>query len=161
MPVENYNEYRERSFESMQSEIDAAIDHAKSDLDDLESEISWWKKVDFKTPESINKFYRLENWKVVFQLDQVKNYLSDVHKRLSWMKNQKFWEISKENNFTWTVLAVQIALKALGEDPINPRKYNIWRIDWEYNENTKKVIQQFQTDCKLTWQDGKPWKETI
>jgi hypothetical protein len=40
MPVENYNEYRERSFESMQSEIDAAIDHAKSDLNDLKSEIS-------------------------------------------------------------------------------------------------------------------------
>jgi hypothetical protein len=39
MPVENYNEYRERSAESMQSEIDAAINHAKSDLNDLKSEI--------------------------------------------------------------------------------------------------------------------------
>lgn len=161
MPIENYNEYRERSSESMQSEIDAAIDHAKSDLNDLKSEILWWKKVDFKTPDSINKFYRLENWKVVFQLDQVKNYLSDVHKRLSWMKNQKFWEISKENNFTWTTLAVQIALKALGEDPINPKKYNIWRIDWEYNETTKEAIKQFQSDQSLNWIDGKPGKNTI
>ena len=39
MPAENYNEYREDSSESMQSEIDAAINHAKSDLNDLQSEI--------------------------------------------------------------------------------------------------------------------------
>jgi hypothetical protein len=39
MPAENYNEYREDSSESMQSEIDAAINHAKLDLNDLQSEI--------------------------------------------------------------------------------------------------------------------------
>ena len=161
MPIEKYNEYKERSSESMQSEIDTAINHAKSDLNNLESEILWWKKVDFKTPDSINKFYRLENWKVIFQLDQVKNYLSNVHKRLSWMKNQNFWEISKENNFTWTILAIQIALKAIGEDPIEPKKYNIWRIDWEYNEITKEAIKQFQADQNLKWIDGKPGKNTI
>ena len=163
MPAENYNEYREDSSESMQSEIDAAINHAKLDLNDLQSEILWWKKVDFKTPDSINHFYELDkkNEKVIFKLDQVKNYLSDIYKRLSWMKVQKFSEISKENNFTWTILAIQIALKAMKTDPKNPKIYNIWQINWKYDDTTKKVIQQFQTDCKLTWQDGKPWKETI
>jgi hypothetical protein len=39
MPIEKYNEYKERSSESMQSEIDTAINHAKSDLNNLESEI--------------------------------------------------------------------------------------------------------------------------
>ena len=39
MAIENYNEYRESSSESIQSEIDAAINHAKSDLNDLQSEI--------------------------------------------------------------------------------------------------------------------------
>ena len=163
MPAENYNEYREDSSESMQSEIDAAINHAKSDLNDLQSEILWWKKVDFKTPDSINHFYELDkkSGKVIFKLDQVKNYLSDVYKRLSWMKVQKFSEISKESNFTWTILAIQIALKAMKTDPKNPKIYNIWQINWKYDDTTKKAIQQFQADCKLKWQDGKPWKETL
>jgi hypothetical protein len=34
-----HNEYTETRSESMQSEIDAAINHAKSDLNDLRSEI--------------------------------------------------------------------------------------------------------------------------
>lgn len=161
MPVESYNEYREDSSELMQSEIDTAINHAKSDLNDLQSEILWWKKVDFKTPDSINHFYELdkENGKVVFKLDQIKNYLSDVHKRLSWMKNQKFSEISKENNFTWTILAIQIALKAMETDPKNPKKYNIKKINWDYDE-TKEAIKIFQSERGLEW-DGKPWKKTI
>ena len=161
MPGERYNEYVENNAESTKEEIDAAINVAKSDLGNLESQILWWKKVDFKIPDSIDHFYRIENWKVIFQLDQVKNYLSNVHKRLSWMKNQKFWEISKEKNFTWTILAIQIALKAMETDPIKPKKYNIWKIKWEYNEITKSAINQFQTDSKLQWKDGKPWKETI
>jgi hypothetical protein len=41
------------------------------------------------------------------------------------MKNQNFKEISKENNFTGTTLAIQIALKAMGQDLMNPKKYNI------------------------------------
>jgi len=159
----NYNEYVESSNESLKTEIDKAIENAKWDLNSLKSEILWWKKVDFKTPDSIDHFYRIENWKVIFQLDQVRNYLNDVHKRLSWMKNQKFWEISKEKNFIWTILAIQIALKAFETDPKNPRNYNVWQINWEYNNNeaTKQAINQFQTDCKLQWKDGKPWKETI
>ena len=161
MPGEKYNEYIENNAESKKEEIDAAINHAKSDLGNLESQILWWKKVDFKTPDSINHFYKIENWKIIFQLDHVKNYLSDVHKRLSWMKNQKFWEISKEKNFTWTILAIQIALKAFETDPLKPRKYNIGKINWEYNEITKNAIKQFQTDFNLQWKDGKPGKETI
>lgn len=160
----SYNDYTETNSEWMQSEIDAAINHAKSDLNDLKSEVLWWgKKTDFKTPSSINKFYRLEEeWKkIVFQLDEVKKYLSEVFKRLQWMKNQKFWEISKENNFKWTILAIQIALKAFETDPLKPRKYNVGRINWEYNEITKDAIKQFQTDFNLTWKDGKPGKETI
>lgn len=158
----SHNEYSETRSESMQAEIDAAINHAKSDLNDLKSEILWWdKKPDFKTPDCINNFYRLEWSKIIFQLDQVKKYLSEVHKRLQWMKNQKFWEISKENNFTWTILAIQIALKAFETDPLKPRKYNIGKINWEYNEITKDAIRQFQTNFNLQWKDGKPGKETI
>ena len=158
----SHNEYTETRSESMQSEIDAAINHAKSDLNNLRSEILWWdKKPDFKTPDCINNFYRLEWSKIIFQLDQVKKYLSEVYKRLQWMKNQKFWEISKENNFTWTILAIQIALKAFETDPLKPRKYNIGKINWEYNEITKNAIKQFQTDFNLQWKDGKPGKETI
>jgi hypothetical protein len=36
---ENYNEYVESNSESLQSEIDTAIDYAKSDLNDLQAEI--------------------------------------------------------------------------------------------------------------------------
>ena len=152
----NYNEYVESSNESLKTEIDKAIENAKWDLNSLKSEILWWKKVDFKTPDSIDHFYRIENWKVIFQLDQVRNYLNDVHKRLSWMKNQKFWEISKEKNFIWTILAIQIALKAFETDPKNPRNYNVWQINWEYNNNeaTKQAINQFQTDCKFFMRGG-------
>ena len=158
MARENYNEYMDN--ESVKEDVEKAITRAK--LDDLTSEILS-KKVDFKTPDSINHFYELDqkNWKVVFKLDQVKNYLEDVHKRLSWMKVQKFWEVSKENNFTWTILAIQIVLKAMETDPKKPRKYNLGRINGEYNEATKGAIRQFQTDFKLQWKDGKPWKETI
>jgi peptidoglycan hydrolase-like protein with peptidoglycan-binding domain len=41
-------------------------------------------------------------------------------------------------------------------NPKNPKKYNIEKINGEYNEKTKNAIKQFQTDCKLTWKDGKP-----
>lgn len=158
----NYNEYTESNPESIQSEIDSATNYAKSDLNDLQSEILWWnKKVEFKTPDSINNFYRLEWENIIFQLDEVKNYLNDVYIRLSWMKVQNFWEIVKENNFIWTILSIQIALKAMETDPQNPKKYDIGRINWEYNERTKEAIKQFQTDNKLIRKDGKPWKETI
>ena len=56
---ENYNEYVESNSESLQSEIDTAIDYAKSDLNDLQAQILGWAKVDFKTPDSINNFYRI------------------------------------------------------------------------------------------------------
>jgi len=171
MPRENYNEYQESTLESNQEEIKNAIEKAKridevykstnSDLNNLKfNNILWWKKVDFKTPDYIDKFYRLEWNKIIFNLDQVKNYLQVVYQRLQWMKNQKFWEISKENNFTWTILAIQIVLKAMKQDPINPKKYNVWRINWEYNNITQGSIKQFQNDLNLNW-DGKPWKTTI
>ena len=155
---ENYNEYVELRNESVREDIDRAV--IRASLDNLESSILS-KKHDFKTPDSINHLYRLEWWRPVFQLDNVKNYLDDVYKRLSWMKTQNFWEISKENNFTWIILAIQIALKAMGSNPKNPKKYVIGKINGEYNEDTKNAIKQFQTVCKLTWKDWKPWKETI
>lgn len=157
MPIENYNEYRENNSESMKTEIDTAIRNAQLDLNNLRSDIlSWNKKVEFQTPSSINNFYRIEWNKIVFNLNEVKNYLQAVYKRLLWMKVQKFSEISKENNFKWTILAIQIALKA-----IDSNKYNIWKFNGEYNEATKQTIKQFQTDNNLTWHDWKPWKETI
>jgi hypothetical protein len=39
MPGEKYNEYIENNAESKKEEIDAAINHAKSDLGNLESQI--------------------------------------------------------------------------------------------------------------------------
>lgn len=161
MAGEKYNEYKENNPESKKEEIDAAITHAQLDLNKLQSAIIQCdKKTTFTTPDpvdSINNFYSIEwNKTIVFNLNQVKNYLNAVNKRLSWMQVQKFWEISKENNFTWTILAIQIALKA-----IDSKKYNIWKINWEYSETTKQAIKQFQTDKKLTRQDWKPWKETI
>ena len=162
MPTENYNEYKVDNSEAIQSEIDAAINFAKWDLNSLQSEILWWKKVDFKTPDSINHFYELDkkNWKVIFKLDQVKKYLDDVYKRLSWMKVQKFSETSKENNFTWTILAIQIALKALETDPKNPQKYNVGKINGNYN-STIDAIKNFQSKQNMKYTDGKPWKDTI
>lgn len=165
MPGEKYNEYIETDSKTTQLDIQKAIDKAKwieikninSDLNDLKfNNILWWKKVDFKVPDYIDNFYKLEWNRIIFNLEQIKNYLQVVYQRLQWIKNQKFWEISKENNFTWTILAIQIALKA-----IDSKKYNIWKIDGEYNETTKQAIRQFQSDSKLTRQDWKPWKETI
>lgn len=157
---ENYNEYVESNSESLQSEIDIAIDYAKSDLNDLQAEILSWTKVDFKTPDSINNFYRLEWNNIIFLLDQVRNYLDDVFKRLQGMKVQKFWEVSKEKNFKWTILAIQIALKAMSTDPKNPKDYNVWKINWEYDDITKEAIKKFQIDQKIE-NDWKPWKGTI
>lgn len=177
---ENYNEYTEELSKSSQSEIDSAINYAKEDdidaektaeqekeiasfmteVNELQTKMLSWIKVDFKTPDSINHFYRIEENKIIFQIDQVKSYLEDVYKRLSWMKKQKFWEISKEKNFTWTILAIQIALKAMSTDPKNPKDYNIWEINWEYNNITKEAIKLFQTDEHID-NDWKPWKWTI
>ena len=157
---ENYNEYVESNYESLQSEIDTAIDYAKSDLNDLQAQILGWAKVDFKTPDSINNFYRLEWNNIVFQIDQVRSYLADVLKRLQGMKVQKFSEVSKEKNFKWTILAIQIALKAMSTDPKNPKDYNVWNINWEYNDITKEAIKKFQLDQKIE-NDWKPWKGTI
>jgi hypothetical protein len=39
MPGENYDEYRADSSDVIKSEIDSAINHAKSDLGDLQSEV--------------------------------------------------------------------------------------------------------------------------
>ena len=164
---ENYNEYEEKNGESNPEDIKKAIEIAQnmqefnSEENKLQISMLSWIKVDFKTPDSINNFYRLEEWNIIFQLDNVKSYLDDVFKRLSWMKTQNFWKISKENNFTWTILAIQIVLKAISKDPKNPKKYNISKINGEYNDTTKSAIMKFQEDHKLTWIDGKPWKETI
>lgn len=174
---ENYNEYTETNSESQKARIDSAINNAKegtldteewqkeletfkSEIDDLQTKILSGTKVDFKTPDSINHFYRLDGDKIIFQIDQVRSYLSDVLKRLQWMKVQKFWEVSKEKNFTWTILAIQIALKAMSVDPKNPKEYNIWEINWEYNDITKEAIKKFQLDQKIG-NDWKPWKLTI
>lgn len=159
MPVENYNEFSESNAESMKAEIDAAINHAKWDLNDLKSDIlSKNQKETFKTPDSINNFYRIENWKIIFKLDQVKSYLNDVLQRLDKMKNQRFSELSKENNFKWTILAIQIVLKAMWQDVVNPKKYDIWKF-WDY-DSAKEAIKQFQSDKGIS-RDGKPWKQTI
>ena len=131
-----------------------------SEVNELQSKMLSWIKVDFKTPDSINHFYRIENGKIVFQIDQVKSYLEDVYKRLSWMKKQKFWEVSKEKNFTGTILAIQIALKAMSSDPKNPKQYYTWNINWEYDNMTKEAIKKFQSDKKIE-NDWKPWKWTI
>ena len=157
---ENYNEYVESNSESLQSEIDTAIDYAKSNLNDLQAEILSWTKIDFKTPDSINNFYRLEWNNIIFQIDQVRSYLADVLKRLQGMKVQKFSEVSKEKNFKWTILAIQIALKAMSRDPKNPKDYDVWNINWEYNDTTKEAIKRFQSDQKID-NDWKPWKWTI
>jgi hypothetical protein len=55
MARENYNEYTDN--ESVKEDVEKAITRAK--LDDLTSEILS-KKVDFKTPDSINHFYELD-----------------------------------------------------------------------------------------------------
>lgn len=156
---ENFNEYTESNSDSLQSEIDSAINYAQSDLNNLQAEILSWTKVDFKTPDSINHFYRIEWNKVIFQLDQVKSYLNDVYQRLSQMKTQKFWEVSKEKNFAWTILAIQIALRAMSSDSKNPKQYNV-EINWKYNDATKEAIKQFQSDQQID-NDWKPWKGTI
>jgi sulfur relay (sulfurtransferase) DsrC/TusE family protein len=49
----------------------------------------------------------------------------------------------------------------MGQDLMNPKKYNIWTIDWQYNSETKEAIRQFQINNELNWKDGIPWKETI
>lgn len=117
-------------------------------------------KVDLSTPDSINGFYRLDKitWKPIFQLNKIMEYLNSIYERLS-SKKTTYKEMNKQNNFTWTILAIQIALKTLGKDPINPKTYNIRKIDWQY-DTTKEVIKQFQLDHQL-WNDGKPWIKTI
>lgn len=151
----NYDDYREENSESKKEEIDAAINHTKSDLDSFQSEMFW------SGFNSINEFYRLEWDDLVYQLNKVRNYLASVSQRLQWMKKQKFWEVSKENNFKWTILAIKIALKAMETDSENPKKYDIGKINWEYDETTIQAIKQFQTDNNLMWNDWKPGKETI
>lgn len=159
---EKYDEYKyiEDSSDSMVKDIEEAIKIFSSDLTDLKSNILGWdKSIDLKNYTSINNFYTLEWDKIIFWVNNVRNFLSTVYQRLSWMKVQKFWEVSKENNFTWTILAIQIALKA-----IDSKKYNI-KINWKYKDSkddpTRNAIKQFQIDKKLQWKDGKPGKETI
>lgn len=108
------------------------------ELRSLHSEILWWD-----------------------QLVQIKNYLNSVYNKLSSMKVQSFTEMSKEKDFKTTIIAIQTALKAMGSDPKHPQDYNIWKIDWEYNDTTKESIKQFQTNQKMNQIDGIPWKNTI
>lgn len=152
MGAEKFNEYSESKTESMETEIKEAIRIAKIDEEKIYSSILWWKT------DAINNFYKIdwEKWdKIVFNLNHVKDYLNDVFQRLSWMKKQKFWIISQENNFKWTILAIQIALKA-----IDSNKYNI-QINGMYDDATKNIINLFQTTSQLKFRDWKPWKETI
>ena len=93
------------------------------ELKSLHSEILWWD-----------------------QLVQIKNYLNSVYNKLSSMKVQSFTEMSKEKDFKTTIIAIQTALQAMGYDPKHPQDYNIWKIDWEYNDTTKESIKQFQTN---------------
>jgi hypothetical protein len=55
MAIENYNEYIDN--ESMKEDVEKAI--TRANLDNLTSEILS-QKVDFKTPDSINHFYELD-----------------------------------------------------------------------------------------------------
>lgn len=175
---ERYDEYKESSSVSDISEIEKAkttakLDEVKNNLEkqveketNIQAEslrksvLETKGKVDFTTPDSINHFYRIEWWKPVFQLNKVKEYLEVVFARLSKMKNQKFWDISKENNFTWTILAIQIALKAMESDPQTPKKYDIAKINGKYDD-TINAIKQFQSGQNMRDIDGKPWKNTI
>ena len=75
----NYDDYREENSESKKEEIDAAINDARTDLDNFQSEVFW------SGFNSINEFYRLEWEDLVYQLNKVKNYLVSVIQRLQWM----------------------------------------------------------------------------
>ena len=168
---EYFQENTEKNFK--EREVKEVIASTKLQLEVLKNdvlnnngtnrEIRWWDENSLNTiSEDIDNFYRIEHWKVVFQLDDVANYLEMVSKRLSWKEAPTYTELSNEKIFWGMVLALQIALETINRRVPFQWTYDIWVINGKLKDNQEmiRVLKDFQRDNGLQV-DWKPWKWTI
>ena len=167
--IGDYSKYIDSNKQSLsQIETENVIKSVQAELNWLKNEVmqnpwkNWWNVETLDAAaDLVDDFYTIENNQVTYHLDKVYQYLTIVYNRLdktTWPK--KYSDQVKEKVFDWSVLAIQIVLKALSSDPKNSKNYNIWFVNWNIN-TSREAIRQYQTDCSLKYKDGKPWKETI
>jgi len=169
------------NFESQEAQ--KVINEAKSKLLELKNDITnknesketkgWDANEALKASEYLGRLYTIKkekvtvNWKTVekekvyFDLNNVKDYLQTVYNRLTQKWAPGYGHMSKESTFNWTILAVQIALESINRKN-GKWSYDVWTINWQLNDSTKKAVRDFQRD--YIWGkgiDGKPGKNTI
>ena len=120
-----------------------------------------WNFYEIKEVEEFEGTKYVKKEKVVFNMDVIEEYLEELYKRLSAKWAPWYKEMSNEKIFWATVLAIQIALESIWRPVPQIWKYDIWVISGKLDEQTRKVIEEFQSAHKWLTVDGKPWKATI
>lgn len=165
-------EGNKKNFDSQEAR--KVVDNVKNELNSLKEIVAknpwkkWWETNSLENALKLigpeNWFYKIEaNNKVTFNLDKVSSYLSVIYNRIlkpGWPK--KYINQKNEKVFNWTILAVQIALEAINSKDSSNKKYDVWVINWQLNQQTISALKKFQKD--FLWvneMDWKPWKKTL
>ena len=174
--IKEYSQFIEegnkKNFDSQEAR--KVIDNVKNELNSLKEIVAknpwnkWWETSSLnnaiKHISTENGFYKIEaNNKVTFRLDKVSSYLSVIYDRIlkpGWPR--KYIDQKNEKIFNWTILAVQIALEAINKKWSTNKKYDVWIINWQLNQQTISALKKFQKDFLwVSEMDWKPWKKTI
>lgn len=166
------HEYKQNNVKEnfAEREVSDLINKTRNELNKLESSVVMfnWKEIDGwskelvnKAVRSIDKMYRIEWDKVVFNMREVSSFLNSIYTRLS---NDICWNYDKHSSeaiFPWTVFAVQVALESLRRTTAPADwKYDVWIINGQLNTSTMSAIKEFQYSNNVT-PNGNPTKETI
>ncbi len=168
---QSVTEGNNKNFDSQ--EVRLVLSSVKKELDWLKKIIAknpwkkWWEKGSLEDATKIvdsQGFYKLEaNNKVTYNLDKVSSYLSIIYNRIlkpGWPK--KYIDQKNEKIFSWTILAVQIALESIQCKNSKNKRYDVWAVNWKLNQQTTDALKKFQKDFLWASEaDWKPWKKTI
>lgn len=131
-------------------------EQVKTELTDLKMDVLWFYESDPENPE-----------KIKYNLDAVKNYLSELIKGMDGKSDREAWQYlrwSQTRSYAW-IMAVQIALESLWEG----WDTDVNKIDgllWWAGSHTRRAVENFQKkynethDNKLS-PDGLPGRATI
>jgi len=134
------------------------IENWHSSLDNIR-EVDWVKQqvneeLKALTTNVKDNFYKKEGDTdvVTYDMDVVKNYLSNLSDQVKDQDTKTAWETLKSKNAAAWIMAVQIALESMW--------YEVDKIDWILWDNTKRAVAEFQSKNWLN-PDSYPWKDTI